>query len=417
MTDERLDRSLDRLKELAQSIRDMRQDKWLTTPCDALVSTTIKSDRAPTMEVIIGWLCPPQLARELDGELFPFGQLKHLELTKEQKEVLKPVEQLLEDVWCDQLIKALPTETYTWMLDIIDKISADPEGLKFKCWYPTDTVTVEWLGDTMRLTGGAYLSEDYEMWRKGIVPFINYKVREILNERSAGHRSDIDDAGAGVGTGAGIVQSRTTSDERGDYEMCDDDRIRKLEYRLEALEKMAGELYGRTHQNRSAIEAFTADEIREREKKHTITITREDLEKYGSYEVPISAGCYIGENCWLDDLNQQLIAIGRTPQSEKMQIFRIYFGGVGREATEVLLYTRGLELRICLPGETFLKTIDEVYKLLDAGKLCQKAYWKLLLDTLKSWRDTVSRMVCEEVLKEVARYEKRKEFEDCRSGV
>ena len=386
MTDERLDRSLDRLEELAQSIRDMRQDEWLTTPCDALASTTIKSDSAPTMEVIIGWLCPPKLARELDGELFPFDQLKHLELTKEQKEVLKSVEQFLEDVWRDQLLKALPAEIYQWMLDVIDKISADPEGLKFLCWYPTDTVTVEWLGDTMRLTGGAYLSEDYEMWRKGVVPFINYKVREILNERSAGHRSDIDDAGAGVGTGAGIVQSSTATDERGDYEMCDDDRIGKLESRVAALEKMAGDLYGRTHKNKGAIEALTADEIRAEEKK-TITVTKEDLEKYsGDFTAP-TAGYCLGENMWLDDLNQQLMVIGKKPQSEQVQLFRIFFGGVGREATEVLLYTRGLELKLCLPGETVTCTLEEAMDRYGNGELTQRAYYKVLLDTLKTWED------------------------------
>jgi len=391
MSDERLDKSLDRLEELAENIRDIRQGEWLTTPCDALINTTIKSDHAPTMEVTLGWLCAPQLALEVDGPLHPFYQLSDYLMDNEQYRALDVVEHFLEDIWDDQLLTALPAEIYQWMCNTIETTVSeatvsDPAEYTILS-YKDHIIQLKYQNDELRLVDVSESSSDLEIWRKGIIPFMNYQIRRKLQDAGCTGCGDVaDDTGiAGDDAGGGMAgTSASGRDERGDYEMCDDDRINKLESRIAALEKMAGDLYGRTTKNKGAIEALTADEVRSEEKK-TITVTKEDLEKYsGDFTMPAVGYC-LGENMWLDDLNQQLMVIGKKPQSEQVQLFRIFFGGVGREATEVLLYTRGRELRICLPGETFLKTIDEVYKLLDSGKLCQKAYWKLLLDTLKSW--------------------------------
>lgn len=387
MIDERLDRSLDRLETLAESIRDLRNGEWLTTPCDALVSTVIKSNRTPAMEVVLGWLCPPQMALEVDGGLFPFDQLKHFEITDAQRSVLLTVEDFLAGVWGDQILRALPADTYGQVLSIVGKIGADPQGMKFHGWRPTDDITFDSTGDHVRLLPESQRSEDYEMWRKGIIPFMNYQIRRKLRDAGYTGCSDVvDDTGADVDADRRSLAGTPASgrDERGDYEMCDDDRINKLESRVAALEKMAGDLYGRTTKNKGAIEALTADEVRS-EEKQTITVTKEDLEKYsGDFTVP-AAGYCLGENMWLDDLNQQLIVIGRTPQTDQVRIFRVFFGGVGRDATEVLLYIKGDDMQLCLPGETFLKTIDEVWDLLNAGKLGQTVYWEMLLNTLKSW--------------------------------
>ena len=392
MIDERLDRSLDRLETLAESIRGIRNGEWLTTPCDALINTTIKSDRAPAMEVTLGWLCPPQLALEVDGPLHPFYQLSDYLMDNEQYRVLDVVEHFLADVWGDQILRALPADTYEQVLSIVGKTGAgktgaDPQGMKFYGWRLADDILLDSTGEQVCLLPESQMSKDYEMWRKGIIPFMNYQIRRKLQDAgSAGCGDVVDDTGADVDDDRRSLAGTPASgrDERGDYEMCDDDRIGKLESRVAALEKMAGDLYGRTHKNKGAIEALTADEGRAEEKK-TITVTKEDLEKYsGDFTVPAAGHC-LGENMWLDDLNQQLIVIGTTTQTEQVRIFRIFFGGVGREATEVLLYVKGDNMQLCLPGETFLKTIAEVRDLLDAGKLDQRAYWEMLLGTLKSW--------------------------------
>lgn len=387
MIDERLDRSLDRLETLAESIRDVRSGEWLTTPCDALVNTTIKSDCAPTMEVTLGWLCPPQLALEVDGPLHPFYQLSDYLMGNEQHRALDVVEHFLADVWGDQILRALPADTYEQVLGIVGKIDADPKGMEFHGWRLADDILLYSTGEQVCLLPESQMSKDYEMWRKGIIPFMNYQIRRKLRDAGLEGRGDVvDDTGADVDDDRRSLAGTPAAgrDERGDYEMCDDDRIGKLESRVAALEKMAGDLYGRTHKNKGAIEALTADEGRAEEKK-TITVTKEDLEKHsGDFTVPAAGHC-LGENMWLDDLNQQLIVIGTTPQTEQVRIFRIFFGGVGREATEVLLYVKGEDMQLCLPGETFLKTIDEVWDLLNADKLDQRAYWRVLLNTLKSW--------------------------------
>lgn len=123
--------------------------------------------------------------------------------------------------------------------------------------------------------------------------------------------------------------------------------FREMSKRIEALEKMAGELYGKTSANAEAIKA---------------------------------AKC---ETDYIEDLDRQLEDIGHQDLSEEPEIHRISFGG----GTEVLLFFEGIKLRVCLPGETKLTTIDDLWWKYNHNELPQKAYYKKLLDVLTEWEE------------------------------
>lgn len=121
--------------------------------------------------------------------------------------------------------------------------------------------------------------------------------------------------------------------------------FRELSRRIGALEKMAGELYGKTSANAKAIKDSKP------------------------------------ETDYIEDLDQQLQDIGHQEMSEEPEIYRVALGG----GIEVLLFFEGIKIRVCLPGETRFTTIEDLWWKYNHNELPQRASYKKLLDVLTEW--------------------------------
>ena len=133
--------------------------------------------------------------------------------------------------------------------------------------------------------------------------------------------------------------------ERGDFEMTDDvrrDSFEELERRVAGLERMAGELYGKTDRNAKAI---------------------------------------AGKADTLDDFDRELQDIGNTPIEDAPRIFRLHAG-----SSLIVLWVKGWNVSINLPGEVEMLSLNDLKERLENGKYTfGREYLKTLIEHLEKW--------------------------------
>jgi hypothetical protein len=128
--------------------------------------------------------------------------------------------------------------------------------------------------------------------------------------------------------------------------------FRRYTGRVESLEKMIGELYGKTSANAKAIQEAKIEEDKSDE--------------------------------YAEALDRQLEEIGHQVLGNQPEIHRIRLD----PNNEVLLFLEFTRMLICLPSETTLITLDDCWDRIRWGRLQPKELYRQLFSTLLNWEDS-----------------------------